>query len=532
MDGFGSLSGFTRIYFFGFFPMVKKESPKNLVAMLNTASALNPDRMAMYFIDKRITYRELSGASDRLAQGLKNLGAQRDNRIAIFLSNSPEFVISYFGIIKAGSIAVPINNMFKEQEAEFILDDANASVVITSLLFLNMIRSIKENLKSLKYIILVDGITADTLNFYEIIERTTATFKQAVIDKDSIASILYTSGTTGQPKGAMLTHENFLSNCFACIQAIDAKKTDNFICLLPMFHSFAWTVCVLMPLSVAASITIIDSLRPFRKVVRNVIKKKVTVFVGIPSIYNILAHIHIPSIFTSRILMLIGPLRICISGAAALPTEVLSEFEEKFKVPLLEGYGLTESSPVVSLNPMRSMRKPGSVGLPIEGVQVKVVDQQLNQLAPGKIGELLVKGPNVMKGYFKNEQATNQTIKDNWLFTGDMAKIDQDGYIYIVDRKKDMINVRGLNVYPAEIEKVLLRHPQIAEAAVVGQRDRFKGEVPKAFIVLKDDEELSVYEVINYLRKNLAMFKIPKFIEFRDNLPKTATGKVAKRKLT
>ena len=531
MDNYSGNFGFSRLCFANCFQTMKKEFPENLVEMLNMSSAENPDRVAMYFMDKKITYRELSEASDRLAQGLMNLGIEKNDRTAIFLSNSPEFVIAYFGIIKAGSIVVPINHMFKQQETEFILEDADASVVITSLAYLDIIRPIKEKLKSLKYIVLVDGITTDVLNFYEIIERTTARLRQVIIDKDSVASILYTSGTTGQPKGAMLSHENFLSNCIACIQVIDVKKTDNFICLLPMFHSFAWTVCVLLPLSVAASITIIDSLRPFRKVVRNIIKKKVTVFVGIPSIYNILIHIHIPPVFTSRILKMIDPLRICISGAAALPTEVLSAFEEKFRVPLLEGYGLTETSPVVSLNPMRGKRKPGSVGLPIEGVQVKVVNEQGSELRSGEIGEILVKGPNVMRGYLKNEQATNQTIKDNWLFTGDMGRLDQEDYIYIVDRKKDMINVRGLNVYPAEIEKVLFRHPKIKEAAVLGIKDRLKGEVPKAFIVLKEKESLSASEIVSYLRKDLAMFKIPKFIDFRDNLPKTATGKVAKRQL-
>lgn len=511
--------------------MIKKEPPQNLIEMLNSSVAIDPEKVAMYFMDRRVTYRELSYASGRFAQGLKNLGIREDKKVAIFLPNSPEFIIAYFGIIKAGATVVPINNMFKQEEAEFILADASASVVVTCFAYLDIIRPIKEKLKDLRYVVLVDGITPDTLNFYEIIEKTTSKPKPVKIDKESIASILYTSGTTGQPKGAMLTHDNFLSNCSACIQAIRVKKTDNFICLLPMFHSFAWTVCVLLPLYAAASITIIDSLWPFRKVIRNVIKKKVSVFVGIPSIYHILVQMHIPPVFTSRILKMIDPLRLCISGAAALPSEVLESFEAKFKVPFLEGYGLTETSPVVSLNPLRGIRKVGSVGLPIKDVEVKVVNEQGGQLSPGEIGELVVQGPNVMKGYFKNNQTTRQTIKDNWFYTGDLGKIDQDGYIYIVDRKKDMINVRGLNVYPAEIEKVLLRHPKVKEAAVVRVADRFKGEVPKAFIVLKENEKIDKPQIVSYLRKHLAMFKIPKFVEFRENLPKTATGKVAKRQL-
>jgi long-chain acyl-CoA synthetase len=262
-----------------------------------------------------------------------------------------------------------------------------------------------------------------------------------------------------------------------------------------------------------------------------VIKKQVTIFTGIPSIFNVLAHMEIPHVFTSRILKLIDPLRLCISGAAALPKEVLAAFEDKFKVPLLEGYGLTETSPVATLNPLKGKRKPGSIGLPIPGVEVKVVDEKDNVLACSKPGELLVKGDNVMKGYFNKDEATHETIKNGWLYTGDIAKIDEEGYVYIVDRKKDMINVRGLNVYPAEIESVLLKHPKIKEAAVVGVQDRFKGVVPKAFIVLQDNEVMASMEVIKYLRENLALFKIPKFVEFRQALPKTATGKITKAQL-
>jgi len=239
----------------------------------------------------------------------------------------------------------------------------------------------------------------------------------------------------------------------------------------------------------------------------------------------------IPHVFTSRVLKLIDPLRLCISGAAALPAEVLKAFEDKFRVPLLEGYGLTEASPVVSFNPMHGVRKPGSVGLPVEGVKVKVVDDKSQDLGCDKIGELLVKGNNIMKGYLNREEETREVIKDGWLYTGDIAKIGEDGYIYILDRKKDMINVRGLNVYPAEIENVLMKHPKIKEAAVVGIPDKFKGEVPKAFIVLKENEALAGLEVIKYLRKNLALFKIPKFVEFTKALPRTATGKVLKRQL-
>ena len=511
--------------------MIQKEKYLNLAEILNNTVASNPNKIAVYFNEKKITYRNLSFASDRFAQGLKNLGIRKGSRVAIFLSNSPEFIIAYFGIIKAGLSVVPINNMFKEEETRYLCDDACVVTVVTSLSYIDIIRPIKENSSTLKHIILTDGITCDALNFYEIIERTTTRFKRTKIDRDVVASILYTSGTTGKPKGAMLTHDNFISNSSICSKTIGVKKSDNFICFLPMFHSFAWTTCVLMPLYSGASITIIDSLRSFRKIIRNVIKKKVTIFVGIPSVYHILAQMHIPPIFSSRILKMIDPLRLCISGAAALSSEVLDAFQNKFKVSLLEGYGLTEASPVVSLNPLKGVRKPGSVGLPLRGVEVKVVNDNGHDLPQGEVGELIVRGPNIMKGYLGNEQATRVTVKNSWLYTGDLARLDKDGYIYIVDRKKEMINVRGLNVYPAEIEKILLQHPQIKEAAVVRVADKFKGEVPKAFVVLQEGQGLKRQQIIAYLRKHLAGFKIPKFIEFREGLPKTAIGKIAKREL-
>ena len=511
---------------------VKEEPIENLTTLLKRSAEKFSDKTALFFENKKISYRDLYETSLRFAKGLENLGIKKGDKVAVFLQNSPEFIISYFAIINIKAICIPINNMLKEEELSFILRDSNTRLIITSTSFLDTVNLAKSNSPHLKYTIIIDGLIPDTFNFYEIIERSLFSKKQGIsIDSDDVASILYTSGTTGNPKGAMLTHKNFLSNVKSCAPSIYASDGDNFICILPMFHSFAFTVCILLPLSTGASITIIEHLMPFRRVIRNVIKKKVTVFIGIPSIFNILVHMQIPSIFTSRVLKLIDPLRLAISGAAALPAEVLKASEDKFKVPLLEGYGLTETSPVVSLNPIRGKRKPSSVGLPIKGVDVKVVDKEGRDLPCNEIGELLVKGDNVMKGYLNNDAATKETIKNRWLYTGDIAKIDKDGYIYIVDRKKDMINVRGLNVYPAEIEKILQKHPQIKETAVIGVKDRFKGEVPKAYIILKETGTLSQHDVIKYLREHLALYKIPKFVEFKEIFPRTATGKVLKRAL-
>jgi long-chain acyl-CoA synthetase len=272
------------------------------------------------------------------------------------------------------------------------------------------------------------------------------------------------------------------------------------------------------------------SVRPFSRVLRAVRKNRVSIFVGVPSIYNILKDLKLPRIFHTPLMKLFNPVRLCISGAAALPAETFQAFERKFRLPLLEGYGLTEASPVVTLNPLRGIRKAGSIGLALsQNIELKIVDDKDNPLASEEVGELLVKGPNVMQGYYRQEEATFLTLKNGWLYTGDMAKFDQDGYVYIVGRKKEMVNVRGLNVYPREIEEVLYQNPKIKEAAVIGIADIHKGEVPIGFVVLKEGVEASEHEIIQYLREKLALYKVPKYIEFRSSLPKNTTGKILKR---
>jgi long-chain acyl-CoA synthetase len=272
------------------------------------------------------------------------------------------------------------------------------------------------------------------------------------------------------------------------------------------------------------------SVRPFKRVIRAIRKNRVSVFVGVPSIYNILKDMKLPKIFHGPLIKLFNPVRICISGAAALPAETFKGFEKKFHIPLLEGYGLTEASPVVTLNPLKGRRKAGSIGIRLsKNIELRIADNKGNTLGLEEIGELLVKGPNVMQGYYRQPEATRETLKDSWLATGDMAKIDRDSYVYIVGRKKEMVNVRGLNVYPREIEEVLYQNPKIKEAAVIGIPDEHKGEVPKGFVVLKEGQDSSEHEIIQYLRARLALYKIPKCIEFRSNLPKNTTGKILKR---
>jgi len=506
--------------------------PENFKELLNASASKHPNRTAIAFGQKKISYKMLDDLTSQIAAGLLNLGIKKQERVAIFLDNCPEFVISYYAILKAGAVVVPINYMFKMEEAKYILQDAAAVAVITSRTYCDMAEELRLRVDSLKTIITTTKTKEGILNFISLRKPDTSMLNKIQVKPDELAVVLYTSGTTGFPKGAMLTNSNLISNAYQSSRAIKANHRDSVICILPLFHSFAATVCMNLPLLIGAKIVIMKSLKPFKRILRAVRKNRVTIFVGIPSIYNILRNLKLPRIFDTPLVKFLNPLRLCISGAAALPAETFIGFEKRFRTPLLEGYGLTEASPVVTLNPLRGKRKAGSIGISLSrDIELKIVDEKDNVVAVGEIGELLVKGPNVMQGYYKQKEATAETIKDGWLYTGDMAKFDEDGYLYIAGRKKEMVNVRGLNVYPREIEEVLYQNPKIKETAVIGIVDEHKGEVPKGFVVLKETETATEHEILQYLRERLAPYKIPKHIEFRASLPKNATGKILKRLL-
>jgi len=506
--------------------------PENLGELLRLSAERHPHRTAIVFGQKRINYRTLDELTGRIAAGLIDLGIKKQDKVALFLDNCPEFVISYFAVLKVGAIVVPINYMFKIEEAKFILEDSQALCMITSRIYVDLAEELRLRVDTLKTIITTTKANNGTIDFHKIKKDNPRILAKTSVGLNDLAVILYTSGTTGHPKGAMLTHHNLISNAVDSAEAIKATHKDSCICILPLFHSFAATVCMNLPLLVGAKIIIMKSVRPFRRVIRSIRKHRVSIFAGIPSIYNILKDMKLPKIFHSPLIKLFNPVRVCISGAAALPAETFKGFQKKFRMPLIEGYGLTEASPVVTLNPLKGIRKAGSIGIALsKNIQLKIVDDKNIPLGANEVGELLVKGPNVMQGYYKQEEATNSTLKDGWLYTGDMAKFDADGYVYIVGRKKEMVNVRGLNVYPREIEEVLYQNPKIKEAAVIGIPDPHRGEVPIGFVVLKDGATTTEHEIIQYLRERLAPFKVPKYIEFREFLPKNTTGKILKRVL-
>ncbi|MDD5044177.1 MAG: long-chain fatty acid--CoA ligase [Candidatus Omnitrophica bacterium] len=506
--------------------------PQNLPNLLSSSAQKYPKHTAIVFGSKKITYQGLDELTSQIAAGLIHSGIKKEDKVALLLDNCPEFVIAYYAVLKAGAVALPINYMFKMEEAKFILEDSAAACVITSRAFVETVEELRLRIDTLKFIITTSKAKDDIPDFTEIRATDTSVLKNIAIHPQELAVLLYTSGTTGHPKGAMLSHHNLVSNALDSANIIRVNSKDAFICILPLFHSFAATVCMNLPLYVGAKIVIMKSLKPFKRIIRNIVKNRVSVFVAIPSIYNILKGLKLPKIADTPLIKLFNPVRICISGAAALPAKTFQAFERRFRIPLLEGYGLTEASPVVTLNPLKGPRIAGSIGKSIsKNIELKIVNDRDEVLPADKIGELLVKGPNVMQGYYCQPQANQETLKNGWLYTGDMAKFDAAGYVYIVGRKKEMINVRGLNVYPREIEEALYQNPKVKEAAVIGINDAHKGEVPKGFVVLKEGEEAGEHEMIQYLRGHLASYKIPKYIEFKESLPKNSTGKILKRLL-
>ncbi|MGP3779874.1 long-chain-fatty-acid--CoA ligase [Halanaerobium saccharolyticum] len=492
--------------------------------IISKTAAEKGDKTAAVLDDKKVTYQDLEKESNQLAHGLIDLGIKPADMVSIMLPNSIEFLTAYLGVIKSGATMVPLNISFKKAAVEYILNNSEAKIIISSKKFLPLIKDC--DLDYLQKIILVDGEkTDDYLALSELADQQSTLPELKEIDQEYTAACLYTSGTTGQPKGAMLTHHNLIFDTQKTIEHLKVDDSDRYICVLPMFHAFAETVCMLMPLFLGAEIVIVDRFLP-EKVLKTIQEENVTFFAGVPTMYSALLNVKNKDEYD------LSHLNLCISGGAAMPQQTMEDFEETFNVKILEGNGPTETSPVAYVNPVDGERKSGSVGLPIPETKVKIVDEKDNELERGEIGEIVVQGEHVMKGYFKMPEATEKTLRGGWLHTGDLGKMDQDGYVYIVDRKKDMINVGGMNVYPREIEEQLYKHPKIREAAVVATKDELRGEIPKAVIVLKEGETADEREIKKYCQQYFANYKVPKLVDFLDELPKNATGKIDKKSLS
>ena len=479
-----------------------------------------PDKTALFWGEREYRYEEFWDQANQVSEQLRSqFGVKPGDRVGLWLKNCPEFVGSLFGILHTGTVAVPINNFLKPDEVNFIVGDAGIDVLITDAELAAHSRSLVAARPTLK-LLHVENLSEPAVK--DEAEASYHTHHRVHTAPDDLAVLIYTSGTTGRPKGAMLTHGNLLHNVESCRIVLQTVELDRFVVLLPLFHSYMLTVGLLLPLLVGGSIVLVKSLHPVRNVLQEILQRQATVLPAIPQFYRSMVNAQIPMPL---------PLRLCVSGAAPLPVQVLREFEEKFHIPLIEGYGLSEASPVVTKNPLDGTRKAGSIGIPVAHVEVTIQDDCGRMLGPGEIGELCVRGGNVMQGYWKQPEETAKAIRKGWLLTGDIGYRDEEGYYFITDRKKDMLLVNGINVYPREIEEVMYQFPGVKEAAVIGKPDSRKGEQPVAFLAVNDGEAVDEGALRHFLRKHLADYKVPRRIVVLPALPRNATGKILKTAL-
>jgi long-chain acyl-CoA synthetase len=531
--------------------------PRPLFDLVSATAARDPKKTCIRFQGASMTYAQVDDLSSRFATALASLGVGKGERAAIFLPNMPQFVLAYFGILKAGGVVVPCSPLYKAKELEFQLRDSGASVIVAANDIVkgnDLFASVEACRRNLD----IKVITASLTDYLPSAKRALAGFAgvrhvkregtagafrdlvaksqplRAFADVDprkDVAVLQYTGGTTGVAKGAMLTHANLYLNAAVLASWFPLGKDDVALGVLPFFHIYGMTAAMNAPLYAGSSIVLLPRFE-VEAVMDTIQKEKITSFCGVPTMY--IAVIHHPNIkdFSLR------TVRGCISGGAPLPAAVIKTFGEITGGTLVEGYGLSEASPVTHCNPLGegASLKEGSIGIPLPFTDAEIVDMYdpSKRLGVGEAGELAVKGPQVMLGYWKNETETENVLtKDGWLLTGDVAKMDADGYFYIVDRKKDMIDVSGLKVYPREVEELLFTHPGVKEAAVVGMPDDYRGEAVSAYIVLKPEAKGKVTEeeIIQFCRANLSTYKAPRKVAFVDDLPKTLIGKVLRRRL-
>lgn len=522
-----------------------------LFQFLSDAAAKYPDQAAIIFFGKVITYRELEEMTDRLGNALQSMGVRPGDRVSLMFPNVPHCVIAYYAALKIGAIAVNTNPLYVERELEHQLVDSGSEVMIALDLFYPKINAVYSKTK-LKAVILCkitdflppllkllypikawkegQRVTVDWRphihDFMALLKSGSSKPVKTDVKPDDIAVLQYTGGTTGTAKGVMLTHRNLITNTLQCrtwMPELQEGK-ETFLAAIPFFHVFGMTACMNLAVYLAGKMVMIPRFKT-EDVLKNIQKYRATVFFGVQAMY--VAVNHFPGVEKWDI----SSVKVCISGGGPLHVEVQERFESLTGGKVVEGYGLTESSPVTHCNPINGLRKKGTIGLPVSLTDARVVDLETGEkdLPLGEIGELVVQGPQVMKGYWNHPEETAQTIRNGWLHTGDMARMDDQGFFYIVDRKKDMIKTVGENVYPREVEEVLFLNPKVKEAVVVGLPDQFSVEVIKAYLVLKEGDTATEEEIITFCRQNLAKFKVPKFVEFRQELPKTIVGKVLRR---
>jgi len=507
----------------------------NLSSVLEHPARLTPDRVAITFGPQQMTYAELNAKATQVAAGLQAMGIRAGDHVALSCPNIPWFPIAYFGILKAGAAVVPLNVLLKPREIAYHLKDSEAKAILafegTAELPIGAMCREGAAQAATPHVIILPGDAS--IPVFAEQPRDAAGFHPPRRDPHDTAVILYTSGTTGQPKGAELTHGNMVTNAVTCHDmfkpAFDAGTgQDVTLITLPLFHSTAQTAQMNAALYGGFRLVLLARFDA-GAVLDAFAREQVGLWIGVPTMYwALLDHARSSGTDVSGAA---ASLRLCASGGAPMPVELLREFEKAFNVRILEGYGLSETAPVVSFNQLQRPSKPGTVGLPIFGVDVRCVDEHDTPLPPGERGEVVVRGPNVMKGYYGRPEATAEAKRGGWFRTGDIGQFDADGYLSIVDRKKDLILRGGFNVYPREIEEVLMTHPAVAMAAVIGVPDPRLGEEVKAVIVRRPGAVVTVEELVAWAREQMAAFKYPRIVEFRDTLPISATGKILKREL-
>jgi long-chain acyl-CoA synthetase len=488
----------------------------NLAKNLTDTTRAHAERVAVRVDNTAMTYRALDEASARVAGLLHERGLAPGDRVGLMMPNVAEVPVVYYGVLRAGGVVVPMNPLLKEREVAYYLGDSGARLIFAWHAFEKEAFRGAERAEAELIVVDADG-------FPDLLASASADYRVADAGHEDTAVILYTSGTTGQPKGAELTHGNLISNTeVARTDIVRARPDDVIFGGLPLFHVFGQTVALNVAVAAGACLTLLPRFDA-EHALRIIAGHRVTVFEGVPTMY--VALLHQPG----RTDYDVSALRMCISGGAALPVEVLRGFEAEFGVPVLEGYGLSETSPIASFNHPGRERKPGSIGTPIRDVEMRVVDEADQQVAQGEVGEIVIRGPNVMKGYWQRPEATAEAVREGWFHTGDLARVDEEGYFYIVDRKKDLIIRGGYNIYPREIEEVLYEHPAVAEAAVIGLPHPALGEEVGAAVALKPGAAVSPEELRDYVKSQVAAYKYPRHVWLVDALPKGATGKLQKR---
>jgi long-chain acyl-CoA synthetase len=494
----------------------------HLPGMLESKAASIGTRAAVIYKDQPVTYNELLSRAQRFAHALKDLGIKPDDKVALMLNNCPEYIISYFACAYLGAVAVPVNIFNKERELEYLLRNSDSVALIASPAFAEIFSKIENKPPLFKWLI-VNGSYREGLEFSKLEAAAKAGPFEAQCTGESVAEILYTSGTTADPKGTMLTHTNLFFHANAITNLLKLDDNDRSMLVVPMFHGYGITV-LLCSLMTGASMVLLDPFNP-TEVFEQIQKHRVTFLPMVVAMYFVLVN------HPDRTKYDLSCLRIGISGASAMPAQLMKEASEAFNIKILEAWGLTECSASATIQRMDKPYKEGSVGLAYDGVKVGIMDESGNLKGANEVGELVIKGPLVMKGYYKKPAETAEALIDGWLHTGDMGYYDNDGYFFMVDRKKELINVGGEKVFPREVEEIMYQHPSVADAVLIPQKDARLGEIPVAIIIPKAGASISEKDMIDFLGQRMARFKVPRRVYIVQQVPRTPVGKILKREL-